>query len=48
MTTIGFATSQRHAELVADDQLAAGQLRALGADVRPIVWTDDGLQLRRV
>ena len=40
MVTIGFATSRRHAELVPDDQLAVERVRALGVDVRPIVWTD--------
>jgi glutathione synthase/RimK-type ligase-like ATP-grasp enzyme len=41
MTTIGLATSRRYAGLVADDRLAAARLRALGVNVRPIVWTDE-------
>jgi len=41
MTRIGFATSHRFAELVADDQLAVARLRAMGVDVQPIVWTDE-------
>jgi glutathione synthase/RimK-type ligase-like ATP-grasp enzyme len=39
MAIVGFATSERHAELVADDRLAAARLRALGLEVRPVVWT---------
>jgi len=45
MTCVGFATSRRFAELVADDQLAVRRLRALGADVRSIVWTDEVARL---
>ena len=45
MPCVGFATSRRFAELVADDQLAVRRLRALGADVRSIVWTDEVARL---
>ncbi len=41
MTRVGFATSHRFAELVADDQLAVESLRALAVEVQPIVWTDE-------
>ncbi len=45
MADIAFATSRDYAALAPDDRLAADRLRALGAVVRPVIWTDDDASL---
>ncbi len=45
MADIAFATSADYAALAPDDSLAAERLRALGAVVRSVIWTDDDASL---
>ncbi len=39
---IAFITSAHHAELYADDRLAADELRRRGHQVHPVIWTEPG------
>ena len=40
---VGLATSEEHPELSEDDRVLPGELRAIGVDAAPVIWSDASL-----